>query len=74
MSRSKPNWSDIDPYSSLEEASSSDTIILETDKDVGSKSENVDEIRYELREHKNSRKSQKCERENWKRNQLQGVI
>ena len=52
MSRSKPNWSDIDPYSSLEEASSSDTIILETDKDVGSKSEKVDEIRYELREHK----------------------
>ena len=50
MSRSKPNWSDIDPYSSLEEVSSSDTVILEKDRDVGSKSENVDETRYELQE------------------------
>ena len=32
MSKSKPNWSDIDPYSSLEEVSSSDTVVYETEK------------------------------------------
>ena len=52
MSKSKPNWSDIDPYSSLEEVSSSDTIILETDKESGFKSGKTDETRYDLRERK----------------------
>ena len=46
MSKSKPNWSDIDPYSSLEEVSSSDTVIYKTEKDSQDKPTNS----YQLRE------------------------
>ena len=51
ISKSRPNWSDIDLYFSLEEVSSSDTVVYETEKDNINKTVS----RYQLHERKPSK-------------------